>query len=367
MPKSTFVVVSFLTLLILSLWQATRIFWSLVTPIIFALVLLSIFYPIYRWLLKVTNGRAALAASLCVLIVFLLISVPIAFLAPQLYEQAQHYYEQLNTTAFFHQLSDGFSTNHPWIKGIREFALQYGVDISTQTLVDQGRDLARKFNAHFYDALTEIAANSLTIVLDTILTFVILFALLVRGRDLKKYLMELAPIPHDEQERLIQHFGSMSKTVFLANGVILLLEAVYAGLGFLFFDLGPATFWSVVLGIAGFIPSIGVWIILVPTSIILLAQGQTTLGVLFFVYNVIGFGFFELIVKPKFIGTRTNLNAVLVFLSILGGVQLFGVFGIFYGPMVVTMCLALVEIYKEHYRESLLNLAPTSRSKSASE
>src|SRR3989442_11937956 len=103
MPKSTFVVVSFLILLILSLWQATRIFWTLVTPIVFALVLLSIFYPIYRWLLKVTNGRPILAASLCVLIVFLLISLPIAFLVPQLYEQTHYYYEQLNTTAFFHQ------------------------------------------------------------------------------------------------------------------------------------------------------------------------------------------------------------------------------------------------------------------------
>jgi len=354
MPKSTFVIVSFLVLLIISLWQVTRIFWSLVTPIIFALVLLSIFFPVYRWFLRITKGRTTLAATLCILTVFLLIFVPVGFLVPQLYDQAQKYYEDLNTNQAFHKLLD-FSDDHPWIKAIREFALQWDIQISTQTIVEQGKDIARKFGEFFYDALTEIASNSLSIVLNTILTFVILFALLVRGGALKTYLMELAPLPNDEQEHLMRQFGAISKAVFLGNGVIVLLEAIFGGLGFVIFGIGPGTFWGVLIGLAAFIPAVGAWIILLPTILILFAEGETGRGLMFLIYNALGFGFLELYVKPRFIGGN-KLNAVIVFLSILGGVQVFGAFGVFYGPMVVTMCLSLVAIYKEHYRASLLNL-----------
>ena len=76
-----------------------------------------------------------------------------------------------------------------------------------QGIVDQIKELMRKFGEVFYGALGKIASNSLLILLDTLLTFVILFALFVRGGDLKKYLMQLAPLPHDEQERLIGRLG----------------------------------------------------------------------------------------------------------------------------------------------------------------
>ena len=58
-------------------------------------------------------------------------------------------------------------------------------------------------------------------------------------------------------------------------------------------------------------------------------------------------------IKPRLIGGKSRVHIVLVLLSVLGGVHLFGVLGIFYGPVVVTMFLTLIEIYKEHYRHWL--------------
>jgi predicted PurR-regulated permease PerM len=362
MPNSKFVVASFLSLLVLSLVLVVQIFWSLITPIVFALVLLSIFHPLYRWFLSKLKGRSILAATFCVLLIFILVFLPFGFFVSHLSGQAFEYYQQLNSSEIFKQLLGGFSNDHPWIKAVREFALKFGLNISTQTLVDEVKELMRKFGELFYGALGQIASNSLRILLDAVLTFVILFALFVRGRDLKTYLMQLAPLPEDEQERLMHQFGDISRAVFLGNGVIIVLEGILGGFGFWLFDIAPGTFWGVLIGIAAFVPAVGAFIIILPAALILLANGDSSQAFLYFAYNIIVFTSLELYVKTKFIGGKSKLQAVLVLLSIIGGVQVFGAFGIFYGPMVVTMCLSLAEIYKEHYRAALLNLkAPSSQ------
>lgn len=356
MPNSLFVIISFLALLVLSLVLVVKIFWSLVTPIIFALVLLSIFHPLYRWLLRLCRGRKLFASTLAILTIFILVFLPFGFFVSRLSGQAFEYYTQLNSSELFRQLSSGFSIEHPWIRALHDFGLSFGINISTQTLVEQIKELIREMGIVFYGALGQIASNSLTILLDTLLTFVILFALFVRGGDLKVYLMQLAPLPQDEQERLIQQFSEISRAVFLGNGVIVVLEGVFGGVGFWLFDLGPGTFWGVLIGLAAFIPAVGAWIILLPATLVLLNQTDSSTALLFFAYNAIGFSILELYVKTKFIGGRGKLHTVLVLLSIIGGVQVYGAFGIFYGPMVLTMCLSLAEIYKEHYRATLLNL-----------
>jgi predicted PurR-regulated permease PerM len=62
----------------------------------------------------------------------------------------------------------------------------------------------------------------------------------------------------------------------------------------------------------------------------------------------------EAYAKPRLIGTKSQMHGLLVFLSIIAGVQVYGVFGLFYGPLLVTIFLSLSEIYKDHYREELL-------------
>jgi predicted PurR-regulated permease PerM len=299
-----------------------------------------------------------LAATVAILGIFLLVFLPLGFFVSKLSGQAFTYYEQLNSSELFKQLSKGFSIEHPWIKWIHDRALDYGVNISTQTVAEEVKELIRKFGLLLYDSLGQIASNSLVILLDMLLTFVILFALFVRGGDLKNYLMQLSPLPQDELERLIFQFSEISRAVFLGNGVIILLEGVYGGFAFWLFDLGPGTFWGVLIGMAAFIPAVGAWIILLPATLILMNQTDPTTAFLFFAFNAVGFGLLELYVKTKFIGGRNKLHAVLVLLSIIGAVQVYGAFGIFYGPMVIAMCLSLAEIYKEHYRAALLNIRP---------
>lgn len=348
-------VFSFLALFVLSTMLVAQIFWSLVTPIVFALVLLSIFFPVYRSILSAVNGRTTLAASLCVTLVFLLVFLPLGYFVSKLASQAVDYYYQSKSSDIFKQVFSGFSNDNSFIDQIRAVAREYGITVSTETLSETVREVIQKFVQLIYDALGQIAAHSLLIILNIVLTFVILFALLVKGRDLKLFLMQIAPLPFDEQEKLINQFGDMSKAIFLGTGVINALQGLFGGLGFYWFDIGPGTFWGVLIFLASFIPGIGTWVIVGPAAVYLFMRGYTEAGLLYLIFSGVIFGVLEIIVKPRFIGGKSRLHAVLVLLSIIGGVQLFGVFGIFYGPLVVAMFLSLADIYRTRYRSELID------------
>ncbi len=56
------------------------------------------------------------------------------------------------------------------------------------------------------------------------------------------------------------------------------------------------------------------------------------------------------LLKPKLVGQRVKMHTLLVFLSIIGGLNIFGILGIIYGPLVITAFLTLTDIYRTNYQ-----------------
>jgi predicted PurR-regulated permease PerM len=97
----------------------------------------------------------------------------------------------------------------------------------------------------------------------------------------------------------------------------------------------------------------------VPAAVVLLAQGRYGAAVGFLVFNAAQGLFVENVVKTKLIGAQVQLPSLLIFLSIIGGLALFGVLGIVYGPLIVALFLTLSELYHQRYRQFVVG-GPTS-------
>ena len=100
-----------------------------------------------------------------------------------------------------------------------------------------------------------------------------------------------------------------------------------------------------------FLPVIGASIVFIPATAILLLHGKTTAGLGFLTYNVCYSSIIEYLIKPKLIGQEMRMNSLLVFIGIIGGIKLFGILGIIYGPLIITIFLTLAEIYRQEYKE----------------
>ncbi len=346
--------VVFLVLLLSTSFLMVELFWTFITPIVLALVLISVFSPLYRRILRICRGHKHAAAFIVMIGIVLVVSIPFSFFITLLSRQAFLYYETTQSTNLFGDLLSNFSSQHPLIEKIHSMAASLGIDISAEKILGTMTHIVSSFGLMVYENLSQLASNALSVVFNFVITMLLVYTFFVTGSDLKQYLMDLSPLPIEEKERLVRQFNEISRAVFVSNGIVSITEGILGGLGFYLFGLGPAFFWGVVIAFSAFLPVVGAFIVVIPTALVLAMKGHVGMAGIFLLYNICYLGVLELVVKPRLIGGKNRLNVVFVLLSVLGGIQLFGVLGIFYGPLVVTMFLSLIEIYKEHYREQLL-------------
>ena len=104
------------------------------------------------------------------------------------------------------------------------------------------------------------------------------------------------------------------------------------------------------MAIAAFLPLVGIAAVVVPATIYLWVEGRPIAAVIFLVFCIGQSFFFEYGVKPRIMGSSMRMNNLLVFLSLLGGIMGFGMAGLLYGPLIMTLFLALVQLYETRYK-----------------
>jgi predicted PurR-regulated permease PerM len=130
-----------------------------------------------------------------------------------------------------------------------------------------------------------------------------------------------------------------------------LIQGVLGGGLFAVFGLNSPFLWGVIIALSAFLPIVGSGVVFLPTAALLLLKGRTVTGIIFIVFFVVLFGSIEYVFKPRLVGNRVRMHTLLVFLSLLGGLNLFGALGIIYGPLVVTGFLTLTDIYFSSYQQ----------------
>ena len=96
-------------------------------------------------------------------------------------------------------------------------------------------------------------------------------------------------------------------------------------------------------------PIFSIGLVMVPAAIILMVNDNVGQGVFLFIFYLVLSLSIEYLFKPKLIGAQVKMQTLLVFLSIIGGLNVYGILGIIYGPLIVTAFLTLSEIYLKNY------------------
>ena len=123
--------------------------------------------------------------------------------------------------------------------------------------------------------------------------------------------------------------------------LIAMIQGVLGGLSFWILGLPSPIFWGTAMGLLSFIPIGGTALIWVPAAIILLIEGAVLKGFILLGLGVFVISMVDNLLRPFFISTRTNIHPLLLFFAVLGGVQAFGLIGLFAGPLIATLSLPL--------------------------
>jgi predicted PurR-regulated permease PerM len=145
----------------------------------------------------------------------------------------------------------------------------------------------------------------------------------------------------------------MASSLVVGNGVAAIVQGLVGGLTFFALGLHGAVLWGVVMAIFAFIPVVGISLVFVPFTVILLFAGETSRALMLFIPLSVVATVVEYWLKPLLVGRRAQMHTLLVFLSLIGGVVVFGPVGLLLGPLMMTLFLTLAWIYRERYRPFL--------------
>ncbi len=338
-----FFLVLFIGSLILLLWLLQ----PFVATIVLALVVAGMFSPVYR---KLTKKMSITWASMttCILIFFLLF-IPIVFFVGALSTEAL----ALIDTAKDAVLGDQFKKlleNRELIDKANIFLARFNISVTGDQIVSTLSEAGKATGLFLFKQANSIAANLFKFFVNFFFMLVIIFFFLIDSRKLLSFIVDLSPLPDEQDSKLIRKFKEMAGAVLVGNGLAGAIQGVAGGVVFALFGLGSPILWGFVMGILAFLPIMGIGLVFVPATLLLFLKGRFAAGLFFIVFYIFLMITIEYIFKPYFMGDRMQMHSLLVFLSIMGGLNAFGILGIIYGPLIVTAFLTLAEIYKASYQ-----------------
>ncbi|MBN1381269.1 MAG: AI-2E family transporter [Deltaproteobacteria bacterium] len=325
--------------------------------IILGTVISGIIYPVHRKIEKFLRIRSSLAALVTCLLIFLILFVPIVLFVGSLAQQAFGLYEMAKG-AVINEKVNAFLHESNILDRANAVLANFNYALTGDEIRKTVTEIGRVVGLFLYEQFLYVASNTMTFVVNFFLMVLVVFFLLLDGERLLIYILNLSPLPTDQERMLIRKFKEMASAILIGNGLAGIIQGVLGGLLFCVFGLPSAFLWGVVMGILAFIPILGIGLVIVPAAVYLLLTGKIIAGVSFLIFYLIVMVIIEYIFKPKLVGERAKMHPLLVFFAIIGGLKLFGILGIIYGPLVVTAFMTLADIYHINYREMVESREP---------
>jgi len=335
---------------VLLLGALAYLVWSVLAPVwhpvAWALLLGTLLAPFNARFASRLGGRTALASAVTLVLVVLLFLLPVAVVGRELAAQA------MNLQQRFELGVPGTGEAGSELPGLR--ALERALaPLATRLQVSPAR--VHDWLASGGHQLTARLAASGGVLLkgaigtgaSFVLMLFVLFFVLRDGPDLARAVVRLLPIEPQRRTRLWLHLVEVTRAVFLGIGVAALVHGLLMGVGAWLAGLLSPLVLGLLAALLALVPVVGSALVWVPAVLFLVAQGQTGHAIFFAAWSVVLVGVVDHLLRPVLISGHAQVPALPVFLGVMGGLHAFGFIGLFIGPIVLGMLVALFRYESE--------------------
>lgn len=305
-----------------------------------ALALALLFAPLNGWL-EAKVKHPGLAAAICVGVVLLAVIIPVTFMVERIIAEAAIGAESIKAMVeakAWRRTLDAHPTLAPvgqWVE--RHFDLQSMVKNATKWLTVNG---------------PAFAWGSLRQLVGIILTFYMLFYFLRDRRAVLKAIRSLSPLSEPDMNRLFSGVADTVHATLYGTITVALVQGTLGGLMFWWLDLPAPLLWGMVMGLLAIVPVLGAFVVWIPAAIFLLLDGNPGKALLLTMWGTIVVGGIDNILYPILIGKRLKMHTLLAFISLVGGLMVFGASGLILGPVIFTITRVLLEIWDTYHTVS---------------
>lgn len=302
----------------------------------FSALIFSWQYHITRWY----GGRRRLAASTVVILFMFAVGIPVLLVTGMVAAQAVQVSADVMPW-IKEQLEEGatFGGLPGWLPFSEELA-PYRQDIFER--LGQGIAAAGRF---FVATVPDITQGTMAFLIDVFVLLYAMYFFLVYGPDWLWHAKHYVPLREDDRDEIVERGYEVMRAALKGILIIGVLQGVLVGLAFWVAGIAGAFFWGAIALILSAIPGLGPPIVWVPAAIYLLVTGQVGMGIAMIIWGTIPVGLVDNILRPKVVGRDAKLPDLLVLVSTLGGILMFGVAGIIIGPILAAVLVIAFRIY----------------------
>jgi predicted PurR-regulated permease PerM len=221
-----------------------------------------------------------------------------------------------------------------------------GVGLPIQSTVENA---PRRLVELFVGDLSNLASKGTHLFLGLILLLFLLFYLLKDGPQFVAWVHEMLPLPTEIEDELFEEAHVTTWAVLKSHVLVEVVQGGLAGVGLFLVGIPFAAFWTVVMVVLELLPVIGVAGVLGPAVVYLLVTGRALAAGLLLVYGLTVVTLVDDYLRARVVDRESSLHTAVVLVSVFGGIYLFGVMGVFYGPIVVALFATMVRLFDEHY------------------
>ncbi|HSY06894.1 MAG TPA: AI-2E family transporter [Steroidobacteraceae bacterium] len=323
-----------------------RVMEPFIVPLLWAAILAFVSWPAYERLLRACGGRGIIAALLMTAAVTVAVIAPLAWLAVVLRLEVVHAYHKTQEL-----LAGGVQwppalLRVPWLGDqLRELTLRVAQDPHAL-----GLEL-RKVTDHSFDQIAHVLGGITRNVVKLVFAVVSLFFVYRGGRSFASQLADLLEqVLGPRVHSYLDAIGQTVKAVVYGLVLAALVQGVLVGLGYWIAGAGAPVFLAALTTVCGLIP-FAVPALLIGVVLWLVVSGHTVAGVALGVWGGLVVGWTDHIVRPFLISREAQIPFLLVLFGVLGGLAAFGLVGLFIGPVILAVLLAI-------WREWLLEGRP---------
>jgi len=344
--------VTLLVLLLASLYLAFRILKPFLNPILIAVILTPLVHPLFNWFKRRLKGKAGLASLITCLLVVIVILGPLALLGIGLINQG---------AASVQALQD-------WVNSGQLDALLQGDQIARAKqavgrmlpLLDPERldikgmllSTSSKIGTLLLAKGGALLSSTGSLLGSLLLMLFVLFFTVRDGDEILAGIRSLSPLRASQEEKLLERIRAVSKSAILGAFGTAIAQGVAGGIGLAIVGI-PALFWGSIMAFASLIPLVGTALVWLPACAFLALTGHPGKAAFLALWSLIVVGSVDNFLRPVLMKGESEMSTLWIFFSILGGLQVFGLPGMLYGPLVFGLVAVLLYLYRAEFGDFL--------------
>jgi len=310
-------------------------------PIFWAAVIASICNPIYHRLGRKIKSPT-FSATIVLTMILLIIILPAGMIGSLLLTESMELYNtfDVNSASIEQQVQDISNkiTTNPYLSRLH---------IDTAFLTANLAEGAKSVTNFIIDSLKNLTQNTIVFAVNFSIMLYTLFFFIRDGDKFVRMIMKLLPLEQAREALILERFSSTARATLKVTLIIGGIQGILGGLIFFFTGVKGALTWGTLMVFTSIVPAIGCSLVWVPVGIVMVMMGHFWQGMIILTFGIIVISHVDTFLRPLLLGHDVQMHTLLIFLSTLGGLSLFGISGFVIGPIITSLVQAFWEMHDE--------------------